>query len=124
MKYLCFDWDFSRVRCENRACDILYNDHDKSQAHVAPIVLDHLTENGRPIGLVLEKIEGTFASIKDKANCEKLSASYTLSQYFWSTATLTDTIPLWTPKTVLGDWSTLSVLRSTTKAGRRRRSNH
>jgi hypothetical protein len=71
VKYSCFDWDFHRIRRENWAYDILHNDHHKGQVYVAPRVLGHLTENGRPIGLLLEKIEGTFASIKDKANCEK-----------------------------------------------------
>lgn len=71
MKYSCFDWDFHRIQRENWAYDILHNNHDKGQAHIAPRVLGHLTENGRPIGLLLEKIEGTFASIADKLNCEK-----------------------------------------------------
>lgn len=69
VKYSCFDWDFHRIERENWAYDILDNNYDEGQAHIG--VLGHLTENGRPIGLLLEKIEGTFASIEDKSNCEK-----------------------------------------------------
>ncbi|KKY26250.1 putative alpha-galactosidase a [Phaeomoniella chlamydospora] len=67
-KYSCFDWDFYRMHRENWAYQILH----QGQAHIAPRVLGHLTINGRPIGLLLEKLEGTFASIKDKAKCEEV----------------------------------------------------
>lgn len=69
-KYSCF-WDFHRIQRENWAYDIFHNDHDKGQALIAPRVLGHLTENGRPIGLLLEKIEGVLVSIKDREKCEK-----------------------------------------------------
>ena len=53
----------------------LHNDHDPSQPLVAPQVLGHLTESDRPIGLLLEKIEGRFASIEDVEECQKASRS-------------------------------------------------
>ncbi|RMZ88328.1 hypothetical protein DV736_g4437, partial [Chaetothyriales sp. CBS 134916] len=70
-KYSCFDWDFYRMHHENWAYDILHNDSDPDQGPIAPRVLGHLTENGRPIGLLLEKIEGRFASVKDLQECER-----------------------------------------------------
>lgn len=37
---------------------------------IAPAVLGHLTEQGRTIGFLLEKVEGNFASLADLAKCE------------------------------------------------------
>ena len=74
-KYSCFNWDFYRIERENMAYAFLHNDHDPSQPLVAPQVLGHLTESDRPIGLLLEKIEGRFASIEDVEECQKASRS-------------------------------------------------
>lgn len=37
--------------------------------YIAPRFLGHLTENGRVIGFLLEKIEGTYASLSDLPQC-------------------------------------------------------
>lgn len=41
----------------------------RTSQHIAPRFLGHLTENGRVIGFLLEKIEGTYASLSDLPLC-------------------------------------------------------
>lgn len=41
----------------------------KPSQHIAPQFLGHLTENGRVIGFLLEKLEGTSASLSDLPLC-------------------------------------------------------
>jgi len=61
----------SRINHETWAYSIL--DHDYQQntnsTRIAPKFLGHLTENGRVIGMLLEKLEGEFASIDDLPAC-------------------------------------------------------
>ncbi|KJZ70871.1 hypothetical protein HIM_09736 [Hirsutella minnesotensis 3608] len=42
--------------------------HDVS--HLAPVFLGHLTEQGRPVGFLLEKIEGRAASLSELPMCK------------------------------------------------------
>jgi len=69
-KIACFEWDI-RINHETWAYSIL--DHDYQQntnsTRIAPKFLGHLTENGRVIGMLLEKLEGEFASIDDLPAC-------------------------------------------------------
>lgn len=72
-KIACFDWDIERINNETWAYSVIAK-HQQSHPNdprVAPTFLAHLTENGRVVGLLLEKLEGSYASIKDQAECEE-----------------------------------------------------
>ena len=73
-KIACFDREIPRLEVESAVYEVLMQ-HQKEQPHKTPImpnVLGQLTENGRVIGLLLEKVEGDFASIGDLPKCEKI----------------------------------------------------
>ena len=74
MKHACFDWDLPRLENETWAYSIITRHHDQNPEAppIAPKVLGHLTENGRIIGLLLEKVEGRHASIGDLPKCKKV----------------------------------------------------
>lgn len=71
-KIACFDWDMARIERETWAYSILAQRHDPEKARVAPGFLAHLTENGRVMGLLVEKVDGVPANIDDLASCEAL----------------------------------------------------
>lgn len=54
---------------ETRVYSIIEEYRDDGLA-VAPAFLGHVAENGRVMGILLEKLEGDFASIDDLASCE------------------------------------------------------
>lgn len=62
-----FPWEIVSLERETLA----YEDISKSSenALIAPQFLGHLTENGRVIGFLLEKIEGTSANLSDLPLC-------------------------------------------------------
>ncbi|KAL1870721.1 hypothetical protein Daus18300_005041 [Diaporthe australafricana] len=59
-----FEWELPRIEQETRAYQLL-------EGHgLAPRFLAHMHENGRIMGILLEKIEGRFASLQDLSVCE------------------------------------------------------
>lgn len=65
-----FEWEIPRLERETWAYSILDEErqHDE-RLEIAPHVLGHLTEGGRVIGLLLEKLEGEFAGPEDLIDC-------------------------------------------------------
>lgn len=66
-KIACFGWQIPNMNNETSVYHAL---HD-GPCDVAPNFLAHLTENGRVIGVLLEKLEGRPASIADLPLCTK-----------------------------------------------------
>ncbi|KAH9214490.1 hypothetical protein DL95DRAFT_389460 [Leptodontidium sp. 2 PMI_412] len=73
-KIALFEWDFRRIENETREYSTIREHLDQHPAEppCALNFLGHLTENGRVIGFLLEKVEGEFASIGDMPNCQKV----------------------------------------------------
>lgn len=73
-KIACFDWQVARIERETWAYSLLteHRHLHPDEPPIAPDFLGHLTENGRVMGFLLEKVEGTSASIDDLAICEAL----------------------------------------------------
>ncbi|KAI9702629.1 MAG: hypothetical protein M1820_006135 [Bogoriella megaspora] len=71
-KFACFEWDIERINNETWAYSAIehYQQLYPSTPRIAPNFLAHLTENGRVMGLLLEKLEGNYASIDDLTRCE------------------------------------------------------
>lgn len=59
-----FEWEIPRVERETRAYQLLEG------SGLAPRFLGHLHENGRIMGLLLEKVEGRPACAQDLGDCE------------------------------------------------------
>ena len=70
-KIACFKWDLPRIQVETQVYSTITNHQRPGKDIVAPTFLGHLTENGRVIGLLLEKVAGDFASIQDLPQCKK-----------------------------------------------------
>ena len=74
-KIAAFEWDIPRMRTETWAYPTLHQHQQQETSspsrQIAPRVLAQLTENGRTIGLLLEKVEGSPASMHDLAGCEE-----------------------------------------------------
>lgn len=60
-----FDWEIPRLEQETRIYRLL------QQTDITARFLGHIHEEGRVIGILLEKLEGSFASIEDRAPCEQ-----------------------------------------------------
>lgn len=73
-KVTCFEWDLRRIENETWAYSILarHQKHHPDEDPIVPAFLGHLTENGRVIGVLVEKVSGTYASIDDLTSCEAL----------------------------------------------------
>ncbi|KAK1639293.1 hypothetical protein BDP81DRAFT_314612, partial [Colletotrichum phormii] len=59
-----FEWEIPYIEQETRAYRLLEG------TGLAPRFLAHIHENGRVMGLLLEKLDGRFASIEDLNDCE------------------------------------------------------
>lgn len=59
-----FEWEIPRIETETRIYQLLEG------TGFAPAFLGHVHENGRVMGLLLEKVEGRFASIDDIGKCK------------------------------------------------------
>lgn len=70
-KIACFEWDVRRIERETAAYRKLARHRDE-QPPVAPEFLGHLTENGRVMGLLLQKVDGERACLDDLPDCEAL----------------------------------------------------
>ncbi|KAI5856719.1 alpha-galactosidase A [Durotheca rogersii] len=73
-KIACFQWDIARIERESWAYSIMARHHNQhpNESPIAPNFLGHLTENGRTMGFLLQKVNGEPACIDDLANCEAL----------------------------------------------------
>nr|POF23984.1 hypothetical protein CFP56_54920 [Quercus suber] len=71
-KIAAFDWDIPRLEREVWAYSILdvHQHPDLGKPKISPRVLGHLTECGRVIGILLERLEGQHASFADLPDCE------------------------------------------------------
>lgn len=65
-----FEWLIPRMTHETWAYQVL--GHDENELSIAPKFLGHLTENGRVMGFLMEKVEGRPACIDDLERCEIL----------------------------------------------------
>ncbi|KAI9669891.1 MAG: hypothetical protein M1831_006926 [Alyxoria varia] len=69
-KIACWPWEISRIANETQAYKTIEKHLQPGEAALAPAFLGHLVENGRVMGLLLEKVEGAdFASAGDLAPC-------------------------------------------------------
>jgi hypothetical protein len=71
-KIACSEWDVRKMEMDTWACSII---SWRQQQHLggclsAPDVLGYLMENGRGVGLLLEEVDGEFASGDDMPKCE------------------------------------------------------
>lgn len=75
-KIACWEWEIPRL--ENETCVyevITKHEHERGHEDESPIIpafLGHLTENGRVIGMLLEQVEGVYASLDDLPVCESV----------------------------------------------------
>ncbi|WPH02137.1 Hypothetical protein R9X50_00499200 [Acrodontium crateriforme] len=70
-KIAAFDWEIPRLERETWAYSIL-DQHQRpelGEPQISPRVLGHLTECGRVIGILLERLDGQFASADDLPDC-------------------------------------------------------
>ncbi|KAK4499896.1 hypothetical protein PRZ48_008082 [Zasmidium cellare] len=67
-KIASFEWEIPRIERETRVYQIL---HERQAEDLTPRFLGHIHEHGRPMGFLLEKMQGrTHASIEDLQDCE------------------------------------------------------
>lgn len=71
-KIACWEWEIPRLENETYVYKILSEHKDPNELPITPAILGHLTENGRVIGMLLEKVEGGFASLNDLAAYERI----------------------------------------------------
>ncbi|KAG9251496.1 alpha-galactosidase A [Emericellopsis atlantica] len=73
-KIACFKWDIARIERETWAYSIMARHHGQhpNESPIAPKFLGHLTENGRTMGFLLQKVHGRSACVDDLTNCEAL----------------------------------------------------
>lgn len=73
-KIACFEWDVRRIERETVAYSLLAQHRSRypREAPIAPEFLGHLTENGRVMGLLLQKVEGEPACLGDLPACDAL----------------------------------------------------
>lgn len=72
-KIACFEWQIPRVTHETWAyCVLTKSPRPSDGPPIAPEFLDHLTENGRVMGFLMEKLEGRFARSDDLTQCTAL----------------------------------------------------
>ncbi|KAF5685389.1 alpha-galactosidase A [Fusarium circinatum] len=73
-KIACFEWEMRRIERETWAYSLLEDHHSRhpNESPIAPKFLAHLTENGRIMGLLLEKVDGEPACVDDLEHCEIL----------------------------------------------------
>ncbi|KAK3945102.1 hypothetical protein QBC46DRAFT_372769 [Diplogelasinospora grovesii] len=74
-KFARFEWEIPRIEQETWAYSVIAehaaNEDESQPPAVTPRFLGHLTENGRVMGFLVEKLKGRFASIDDLPRCEE-----------------------------------------------------
>ncbi|KAI0904238.1 alpha-galactosidase A [Ustulina deusta] len=69
-KIACFEWQIPSLTRETWAYCVLAETQRPSDGPlIAPAFLGHLTENGRVMGFLMEKLEGRFACSDDLTQC-------------------------------------------------------
>lgn len=74
-KIACWEWEIPRLENETYVYSLLNKSTAKDFSNESPITpgfLGHLTENGRVIGILMEKVEGGFALPSDLAVCQRI----------------------------------------------------
>ena len=71
-KIACWEWEIPRLENETHVYDIITKHEREHGSAISPAFLGHLTENGRVIGMLLEKVEGVYASLNDLPVCESV----------------------------------------------------
>ncbi|KAF5621947.1 alpha-galactosidase A [Fusarium sp. NRRL 52700] len=68
------EWEIHRIERETWAYSLLEDHHSQhpNEPPIAPKFLAHLTENGRIMGLLLEKVDSEPACVDDLKHCETL----------------------------------------------------
>lgn len=70
-KIACFGWQIPRIEHETYTYSVVEEYREPEDPVIAPAFLGHVTENGRVIGMLLEKLEGNFASMDDLPACRE-----------------------------------------------------
>ncbi|KAI9824127.1 MAG: hypothetical protein M1819_001082 [Sarea resinae] len=70
-KIACFDFQLPQIEDETHVYSIISQHQEAAVPPVAPAFLAHLAENGRVMGMLLEKLEGDYATIDDLPACEE-----------------------------------------------------
>ncbi|OBT78108.1 hypothetical protein VF21_02673 [Pseudogymnoascus sp. 05NY08] len=70
-KIACFGWQVPGIEHETYTYSMVEEYRGPGDPVIAPVFLGHMTENGRVIGMLLEKLEGDFASMDDLPACRK-----------------------------------------------------
>lgn len=68
-KIAYFDWHIPRIEHETYTYSAIEEYSEPGDPVIAPVFLRHVTENGRVIGMLGEKLEGEFASMDDLPAC-------------------------------------------------------
>ncbi|EFE29428.1 uncharacterized protein ARB_03724 [Trichophyton benhamiae CBS 112371] len=73
-KIVRWEWELPRMENETAVYSFIYQDQcaHPEDPPIAPQVLAHLTEDGRVMGLLLEKVNGRFPGPDDLARCEEV----------------------------------------------------
>ncbi|EXK29798.1 hypothetical protein FOXG_11690 [Fusarium oxysporum f. sp. lycopersici 4287] len=69
-KIAVLQWLVPQLEHETRTYEALTRLQSPDEVRITPEVLGHLFEGGRNIGLLLEKIEGDYATLADLPKCE------------------------------------------------------
>lgn len=65
-----WEWEMPRMENETAAYRMIQTEQMPGAETLAPKVLAHLTENGRVIGFLMEKLDGVRAELSDRSDCE------------------------------------------------------
>ncbi|KFZ07216.1 hypothetical protein V501_06671 [Pseudogymnoascus sp. VKM F-4519 (FW-2642)] len=77
-KIACFGWQIPRIEHETYTYSAVEEYRQPADPVIAPAFLGHVTENGRVIGMLLEKLEGDSASTDDLPACTKALENFHL----------------------------------------------
>lgn len=69
-KYACFEWQLRQIEREMWAYSVMAEHPCQDERRVAPAFLGHLTEHGRVMGFLMEKLDGGPACVADLPQCE------------------------------------------------------
>ncbi|TVY89340.1 hypothetical protein LAWI1_G008806 [Lachnellula willkommii] len=68
-KTACFGWQIPSIEHETYTYSVLEEYREPGDPVIAPAFLGHVMENGRVMGMLLEKLGGDFASMDDLPAC-------------------------------------------------------
>lgn len=77
-KIACFDWQIPRIEHETFTYSVVEEYREPGDPVITPTFLGHVTENGRVIGMLLEKLEGDSASMDDLPACREALKNFHL----------------------------------------------